>query len=221
MGDTTMITHLRTALVVSAIVLVTSIYAESARVFSSPVAGAMATETHVASTGNGSGNFANTAPEFKLKDPAGKEFSSEKLYGENGMMIMITVPNLTQFEKQKKWEKFLLKQQWPAQNKCSCVVLQDLSQQKTFKEKARAMMYEKFAKGLDFILLIDEDGAARRRFNVQENETVILVVDRDGRVIHHESDDVESQAAASRRVAAQAHWLAKMKPASKNTIAAK
>jgi hypothetical protein len=204
-----------------AVLSIMSANALESTVFASPVSTAVA--ERIAPTGNGSGQFAEIAPPFTLKDPNGKEYSSEKLYSEDGMMIMITVPNLTQFEKQKRWEKWLLKQKWPQHNKCQCVVLQDLSQQNSFKEKARTLMKEKYAKGVDFILLVDENGTTRKQFNVPENETVILVVDREGHVIHHETDQEESEAPAARRVAAQAHWLVKTKPAAmqQRTVAVK
>jgi hypothetical protein len=202
-----------------AVLSIVSVNALEPAVFASPVPSAVV--ERIAPTGNGCGQFAEYAPYFTLKDPNGKEYSSDKLYGDNGMMIMITVPNLSQFEKQKRWEKWLLKQKWPEQNKCQCVVLQDLSQQKSFKEKARSLMKEKYAKGVDFILLVDENGATRKKFNVMENETVILVVDREGRVIHHETDQEDSEAAAARRIAVQAHWLVKTKPMQQRTVAVK
>ena len=56
-------------------------------------------------------------------------------------------------------------------------------------------------------MLVDEDGAVRRSFGVQSNETVILLVDANGNVIHHEADFVEPDMEAARRLMGQVRVL--------------
>ena len=152
---------------------------------------------------NGSGEFAEKIPQFSLKDPAGEAHTSASLVSGNGMLIMLTVPNLSQYEKQKRWDKWLSKQTWPKANAPRRVLLEDLSQQELFKEKVRGMMAEKYNPNGDIMVLVDEDGKVRRDFGVQSNETVILVVDASGKIVHHESDFVEPDMDAARRVVGQ------------------
>ena len=157
---------------------------------------------------NGSGDFAAEVPEFKLKDPRGESHTGASLFSSTGMLIMLTVPNLTQYEKQKRWEKWLNKQAWPQANAPRRVLLEDLSQQETFKDKVRAMMAEKYDPRGEMTVLVDEDGKVRRGFGVQNNETVILLVDASGKIVHHESDFVEPEMESARRVGGQVRELA-------------
>ncbi len=157
---------------------------------------------------NGSGDFAASVPEFQLKDPIGEAHSGASLFSSTGMLIMVTVPNLTQYEKQKRWEKWLSKQTWPQANAPRRVLLEDLSQQETFKEKVRTLMAEKYDPRGDMTVLVDEDGKVRRSFGVQNNETVILLVDASGKIVHHESDFVEPEMESARRVVGQVRELA-------------
>ncbi|MCW8131572.1 MAG: hypothetical protein KIS92_14585 [Planctomycetota bacterium] len=150
---------------------------------------------------NGPGLFTAKLPEFKIKDPHGKELTGAELSRDHGMVLMLTVPNLSQYEKQMRWQRLLKKELWPKENPPTRVVLQDLSQQETFKDKARSMMQEKYKPepgGL--VVLVDETGEVRRKFNVCQNETVILVFDARGRLVHHEADDVTPDPESARRV---------------------
>jgi hypothetical protein len=156
---------------------------------------------------NGNGDYVEKVPEFSLKDPLGVVLDSPSLYAPNGMLIMLTVPNLTQYEKQKQWEKAIAKMPWPAKNAPRRVLLEDLSQQETFKDRVRSMMAEKYNPQGDIKVIVDEDGAVRRSFGVQQNETVILLVDAKGHIIHHEADYVEADADSARRLMGQVREL--------------
>ncbi|MBI3830448.1 MAG: hypothetical protein HY291_13090 [Planctomycetes bacterium] len=149
---------------------------------------------------NGSGAFQSAAPVFSLKDPHGKEFRGDDLIKKNGMLLMLTVPNLSQYEKQVRWQRYLKKEAWPKEHTPACVLLQDMSQQETFKEKARSIMKEKYDPTAGVVVLVDETGDVRRKFGVSANETVILVVDAKGRIVHHEADDSEADAESAKRV---------------------
>jgi hypothetical protein len=160
------------------------------------------------SQANGSGAFAEFVPSFTLKDPLGTDIESSKLYSQNGMLIMVTVPNLTQYDKQKRWEKAIEKFAWPEFNAPKKVLVEDLSQQETFKEKVRGMMKEKYNPEGEFTVLVDEEGIVRRQFGVLDNETVLLVVDAKGNVIHHERDEVVPDVDSASRLMSQIHQLA-------------
>ena len=157
--------------------------------------------------GNGCGEYVETVPEFTLKDAAGTGHISSSLYKDNGMLLMITVPNLTQYERQKRWEKLLKNESWPELHAPRCVVLEDLSQQDSYKDKARHLMQEKSREESRETFLIDETGNVRRQFGVQQNETVILIVDAHGNVVHHEFDDIETETEAARRITRIVHQL--------------
>jgi hypothetical protein len=157
--------------------------------------------------GNGCGEYVETVPSFALKDAIGVNHTSASLYKDSGMLLMITVPNLTQYERQKRWEKLLKNENWPTLNAPRCVVLEDLSQQEGYKEKARHLMQEKSREESRETFLIDETGDVRRQFGVQQNETVILLVDTHGNVVHHEFDDIETETDAARRINRIAHQL--------------
>jgi len=169
------------------------------------------------SQANGSGAFCEFVPSFTLKDPLGSDIESNKLYSQNGMLIMVTVPNLTQYEKQKRWEKCIEKFAWPEFNAPKKVVIEDLSQQETFKEKVRNMMKEKYEPNGEYTVLVDEEGSVRRQFGVLENETVLLVVDPRGNVIHHERDEVVPDVDSASRVLSQIHQLAESQSPLSNT----
>ncbi len=157
--------------------------------------------------GNGCGEYVETVPEFSLKDAAGVNHTSASLYKDSGMLLMITVPNLTQYERQKRWEKLLKNESWPEIHAPRCVVLEDLSQQDSYKDKARHLMQEKSREESRETFLIDETGIVRRKFGVQQNETVILLVDAHGNVVHHEFDDEETETEAARRISRIVHQL--------------
>ena len=89
---------------------------------------------------NGSGEYSEKVPEFSLKDPLGVAKDSASLFAPHGMLIMLTVPNLTQYEKQKCWDKCMSKLTWPVNASPRRVLLEDLSQQETFKDRVRSMM---------------------------------------------------------------------------------
>ena len=158
--------------------------------------------------GNGPGDFVESVPDFTLKDALGTTHRANSLYAERGMLLMITVPNMTQYERQKRWEKLIKREGWPSEHAPRCVVLEDLSQQSSYKDKARKAMQEKSHEESRELFLVDEDGSVRRQFGVQQNETVVLLIDNHGNVVHHEMDDVDNEDAAARRVSRLVRQLA-------------
>ena len=149
-----------------------------------------------------------SVPDFKIKDPLNKEFSSESLYKTSGMLVMITVPNLTQYERQKKWERYMSRHRWPDRGAPQRVLIEDMSQQKTYKEKARGMMRDSYKPNGDVIVLIDETGDVRRQFGMMDNETMIALCDAKGRILHLEPDEIDPDDTAARRLMAEVIHLA-------------
>ena len=173
--------------------------------------GSFATEKSEA--GNGHGQFSARAPAFVLKDPAGGEHRGAEIFGKYGMLIMITVPNLAQYEKSKLWDKYLEKHPWPAHNAPQRVLLEDLSQQTSFKEKVRGLMKQAYKPDEKLLVVVDENGDVRRGFGIMNNETVILLVDSDGRIVHNECDDVEPGHESATRLMRQVKQLAEQQGA--------
>jgi hypothetical protein len=154
------------------------------------------------------GECLGLTPEFSLKDPVGKEFGGDELCRPTGMLVMLTAPTLTQYEKQKKWEKVMNRQRWPKSAAPRRVLIEDLSQQNSYKEKARAMMKQAYKSDGEMAVLIDESGDVRRAFGVQNDETVIVLCDAHGRILHIVSDDVEPNDSAAQKLSAQVNRLA-------------
>ena len=75
-----------------------------------------------------------------------------------------------------------------------------MSQQETYREKALTMINEKASEDPRLTFVIDNSGDLRRTFGVQENETVLLLIDKEGNVVHHETDEVEPDPDSARRV---------------------
>jgi hypothetical protein len=147
-------------------------------------------------------------PDFTLKDPPGTVLKGDSLYKNTGMLVMITVPNLTQYERQKRWEGLMNKYHWPERNAPQRVLIEDLSQQVTYKEKARFMMKKYYKPGGDLVVLIDENGDVRRGFGVMNNETNIFLCDTKGRILHCVADDVEPDEDAAKRIITEVNHLA-------------
>ncbi len=157
--------------------------------------------------GNGCGPYAGIVPEFKLKDCNGASHDCASLYKERGMLLMVTVPNLTQYERQKKWEKLVKQAGWPQENAPKCVILQDMSQS-GHRDKALRMMQDKVREDNREVFLVDETGDVRRSFGVRQDETVLLLIDSCGCVVHHETDEVEPDRESAQRVAGYVRKLA-------------
>jgi hypothetical protein len=55
---------------------------------------------------------------------------------------------------------------------------------------------------------VDEDGATRSAFRVTDHETVLLLVDATGRIIHNERDEEQPSSEAARRLLREVRKLA-------------
>ena len=139
------------------------------------------------------GRFAAQMPAFTLKDPADTEHAHDRLYAK-GAVLIITIPNVKHGDYQSRWSKYLLKKEWPEQGP-SLVMLEDLSQQKDFRDKALEGMKKSFKADKPPMLLIDPTGNVRRSFKVQNDETVVLIFDSKGALVHAEEEEPTQEAA--------------------------
>jgi hypothetical protein len=123
---------------------------------------------------------AEQIPEFSLKDPAEGVHTQKELL-ERGAVIVVTIPNVKHGENQERWTngiKKALPETGPR-----VVVLEDMSQSNV-REKAMKSMKEKYQPGQRTLLLVDPTGETRRAFGVPQDETAVLVCNREGAVIH-------------------------------------
>jgi hypothetical protein len=123
-------------------------------------------------------------PQFKLKDPAGKEHTDRELLAVN-TVVMISIPNAKHGENQERWMD-LLDKALPGATP-QIVILQDLSQSNVVQEATEGMK-ERFQPGQRPLLLVDTTGDVRRAFGVPQDETAILVCDSKGAIVHRVSD---------------------------------
>ena len=138
----------------------------------------------VALTGASSILAVEKVPEFKLKDPLDKEYTHKDLLAEN-TVVMISIPNVKHGENQERWIA-LLEKALPGPRP-QLVVLEDLSQSNVVEEATEGMR-KRFKPGQRPLLLVDATGDVRRAFGVPQDETAILVCNRQGAIVHRVSD---------------------------------
>lgn len=127
--------------------------------------------------------LASDMPTFSARDPAGAMHTHQELL-ERGAVIVVTIPNAKHGDFQSTWARHLEKQ-IPAGGP-RLVMVEDLSQSNV-RENALKSMKERFRPGQETMLLLDEDGSLRRAFGVQNDETVVLVYSKDGRLVQQVS----------------------------------
>ena len=141
----------------------------------------------------GSSAYVASIPSFKLKDPSGAEHSNEALT-KSGAVLIVTIPNVKHGDLQGKWSRWLTKKGWPEQFP-RMVFLEDVSQaSEVIRERALKGMKDKYQPGTSTLLLVDLTGEVRRTFQIQNDETVLMVVDKQGNVIHVEDDEPTDEA---------------------------
>lgn len=137
------------------------------------------------------GSFAQTLPNFSLKDPVEKTFTKAGL-SKNGLVLVVTAPILSDESAQKGWDRYLSKAK--AGSKAKWVYIEDM-QPSLFKGQAMSGMKKDYVSGRQPILLLDTDGKLRRALGVSEKSTVVLVYDGNGKLIHSETGQPSSKAA--------------------------
>jgi hypothetical protein len=131
-------------------------------------------------------------PEFSLKDPRGRVFTRKDLLVD-GAVVVATAPTLNNKGVQEQWSKLLKAAKH--RNKGRLVFLEDLSQS-SFKETARRGMRKQSDAGEEPLLLIDPEGALRKKLGVEKKDTVVLVYDKRGKLVHEEKGKPSQRAAA-------------------------
>lgn len=149
-------------------------------------------------------------PEFSLKDPAGTVHTHRALL-DRGAVIIVTIPNIKHGDVQSRYVKHL-KQHLPPDGPIM-VIVEDLSQSSVRGMAVRSMK-AKYKPGESTLLLLDEDGALRRALSVPADETMMLVFDRNGRMVQHMAGSTNADDAidASKKLALTAKTLATRNP---------
>ncbi len=125
-------------------------------------------------------NFAQTLPGFALKDPADVEHTQAQ-YAKTGLVLIVTIPNVKHGEHQSRWSRWLTKKPWPEEGP-ALVLLEDLSQSNV-KDKALESMKKSFKPGKVPTLLLDHTGDFRKALKVQNDDTVVLIFSKDGKLV--------------------------------------
>lgn len=136
------------------------------------------------------GNYVDKFPDFKLKDPADTEHASADVLkgGKKGLVVIVTIPNAKHGTSQSSWQSKIMKsKEWPADS-MNMLLLEDLSQSGSVKDKALDGMKKGFKADKQPLLLIDYSGDARKAFGVGSDETVVLVFNAEGKLVHVEDE---------------------------------
>jgi len=122
-------------------------------------------------------------PDFKLQDPHGKEHTQEELKP-RGAVIIITIPNVKHASQQDQWARWLTKKGWQKDGPL-LVFIEDLTQTaELLRARALAELKEKHREGKQPLLLLDPLGAVRKSFGINVDETVVVVVNAAGQIVH-------------------------------------
>lgn len=137
-------------------------------------------------------SYAQTLPNFSLKDPAGKRQTKSEI-SKNGLIMVVTAPILSNKDAQEGWSKFL----GPAkgERKGHIVFVEDMKPS-SFKGKAMSSMKKDYKPGKDPILLVDQQGSLRSKLKVKEKKTVVLVYNKDGKLVASEEGKPSAELAS-------------------------
>ena len=142
---------------------------------------------------SGAARYAQELPDFSLPDPDGIKHTKKSVL-KDGVVFVVTSPILSQSDEQKDWAKMLADSRSGA--KAQLIFLEDM-QPSNFKGAARSKMKQQFKPGQALLLLLDEKGKLRRGLKVTEEDTVVLVYDTHGKLIHAESGNPSAERASA------------------------
>ncbi len=121
-------------------------------------------------------------PAFSLQDPTGKIFTQKDF--NHGVILVVTAPILANESYQRGWSDMLVKTK--GTSKARVVFVEDMTPS-YFKKIALNSMKKEYEPGKDPILLIDHDGALRNNLKVEEKKTIVLVYNKNGKLIYSET----------------------------------
>ena len=122
-------------------------------------------------------------PAFKLKDPLGKEHTQEDLK-RRGALIIVTIPNVKHAAPQDQWGRWITKKGWKKDGPL-LVFIEDLTQvAEGLREKALSELKDKYREDKQPLILLDVDGTVRKSFGVTMDETVVVLSNKEGKVVH-------------------------------------
>lgn len=130
----------------------------------------------------GENNYSTQLPAFSLQDPAGKIFTQKDFA--HGIVLVVTAPILANESYQRGWSDILVKTK--GTSKARVVFVEDMTPS-YFKKIALNSMKKEYEPGKDPILLIDHDGELRKNLRVEEKKTIVLVYNKNGKLIYSET----------------------------------
>lgn len=122
-----------------------------------------------------------TLPAFELADPTGAKHTQAEIL-QKGAVVFVTIPNVKHAPIQDRWARMITSGGWKKDGP-KLVFIEDLSQS-AVKEKSLENLKRRFAPGKNPLILIDESGAVRAKFGIMDDETVILIYDKKGKLVH-------------------------------------
>jgi hypothetical protein len=147
--------------------------------------------------------FARTLPSFTLQDPLGQRHDKDTVIGGGKPVVfVVTAPTLGSGGDQKDWNDALVKSA-PAGAKV--ILIEDMSQS-NFKGRALDRMRKDFEPNGQTLLLLDDQGTVRKQLGVGEGETVVLVYDAQGNLVHADQSDASVERARQIWSAAQSSY---------------
>lgn len=132
-------------------------------------------------------------PRISLADPRGVAHRLDALAAERPLILIVTAPIADTERDQRGWDE-ALEATRPREATARVVFLEDLSQS-WFPGIARRAMRDAFDPA-GTLVLIDEDGGARRALAVEEGTTVVLVYEGGGRFVASYVDGPTREAVA-------------------------
>ena len=149
-------------------------------------------ESAQAAPSSGETASAEQLPEFTLDDPHGTQHASADL-AKHGLVLLISAPTLDNADAQSDWADALLAER-PEGTSVRFVLLQDMSVS-WFEDTALERMREEDDPEAPPVLLIDVDGEVRRTLGVEEEATVVLVFDAQGKLVKRVAESASPERA--------------------------
>jgi hypothetical protein len=96
--------------------------------------------------------------------------------------VIVTIPNVKHAPIQDRWARMITAGGWKKDGP-QLVFIEDMSQS-AVKDKSLENLKKRFAPGKNPLILIDNTGGMRAKLGIMDDETVILVFDKKGKLVH-------------------------------------